>query len=98
MTTTLVVFTDTALCDGCGQEMTVYTDGITAYAESPDRIAEVTTLLRDGTRIEAACPRRRAGMATCHGVYAWDLAAEGGWVAEPASIAALAGAELLDVA
>lgn len=92
-TKSIVAFTETVLCDGCGTELTLYTDGINAYAVSPDETAEVTTLARDGVRVTTDCPR-----SECHGRCEWALDTHDSWTTDKSVLWMIGYGEKMDVA
>lgn len=76
---TLAVFVDTAVCDGCGREATLTTDGVLGYAYETDW-SPIGALGRTGSVVVADCLRETHG-EPCHGRYEWDLSSEGAWIA-----------------
>lgn len=71
----LAVVAETAVCDGCGIEARITTDGHLAVAETLGGGA--LTVGRSGTIVRAECPMVRSNVP-CHGGFEWDLAAGAG--------------------
>lgn len=91
---TIAVYSDTALCDGsCAGEMTLYTDGIIAYAIRPDESDERILFLRDGVYVTTACPDEN-----CHGHYDWRLDSPNCWTTDPSARLMLGYAEKMETA
>lgn len=84
------IFKDAAVCDGCGYEMTLYTDGLAGYALStvPTAYEQITggSLLRVNEQIRAYCGQSGRRQAECHGTYEWNLDEPGTWTADPEAI------------
>lgn len=71
----LVIFRDTAICDGCGLSATIATDGERALGQMENGDA-LDGFSRRGSLIETACQTVRRNVP-CHGYLTWDLATEG---------------------
>lgn len=93
LTLPVVVFSETQPCTNCATELTLYSDGIRAYAVSTDLELEVITLVRDVGRISTDCPADE-----CVGSYVWELSTEGTWTACPVARSMVAYGEKMDVA
>lgn len=99
--TPLAIYRETTLCDHCQAEMTCYSDGILAYAVSPDQTMEVTLLSRDKSIVTAGCPKRwQVGGEdeTCGGQFLWNLAEPQTWTADREAFEFFAYATPLDLA
>lgn len=79
------VFHDIEICDGCGQEIEVISDGYMAYAGCGDalelwkRPAEARSFYRDGTLLVANCGRMLRGDEECSGSAGFRLDQPGRW-------------------
>lgn len=98
-TKSIVAFTATTTCDACEADLTLYTDGINAYAVAPDERFEVTNLARDGVRVTAECPRDLPGWdTTCGGQYLWTLDTHDSWTTDRVVLSMIGYGEKMDVA
>jgi hypothetical protein len=89
-----VVFCDTAVCDGCGREAALYTDGMLGFAESNEQTA--LTLLRDREHVSADCPV--CAKTRGEGRYTWDLSAPGTWTTDEYARTMIAWATKMETA
>lgn len=82
LTAPLAVHDSTTVCDQCGHEFDVTTDGSHAYARATGHGVGVDTdqFWRDGTKVLAHCPTR--GDDPCGGVLVVDLATTD-WTTHP---------------
>jgi hypothetical protein len=94
----LAVMRDTAVCDVHPEhELTIVTDGISAYAQSPDEMVEQIAFSRDDVTITAACPRPHVRYDdTCDGRLGWRLDTPSAWTADPAALEMMRYAEKID--
>lgn len=85
----IVLFHETVICDGSQHEVTLTTDGTTAYVLAGDH--EQTTLYRADARISCPCP-----VDGCHGYADWDLATDSWTDATPDLIVLLGYGERIE--
>lgn len=88
----LVVFNSTAVCDGCGAEARLYTDGVQGYVDGFSHGFELVgeDLERIGAEITGACPRPVPWREECHGRYTWTLDEPGTWTGAEDALEVLA--------
>lgn len=87
----LVVFSDTAICDGpVEHEVRLITDGRRAYAYGiHPQGCDAEPWARNGTRVTAVCCQPAPHREECEGIAYFDLSTEGTWTADPEALSLL---------